>query len=572
MFVKERSLESLIASLFLFLICSSNVKAQNFKQFLGFYQLHQNKDLYVQISEQGGKLKLTQQWDYKDFLFQQQTDSSFLNLEMNYPLVFTDEKVIGREGDIWERSKNYKPKIIKRLTEEELTEVKTKLNFKVANLIHVINSNSLKELSVFASQNFSTTLNQNIKEDFNNRCAFIYRATGGLGVGELLEINPFTQLATYRYKSNNLNNFFELSLKLDKDNKITLFNSRMTTNFGLLEKRGSEKEILDKIRSTLSSLDKKDVFSGTVLISKNNNILFEYACGEAIKELHMKNNIETKINLGSINKMFTSVAIMQLAEKGKLNLNDKIVKYIDTTWLKHDIITKITIHQLLSHTSGLGDFFSEEFEKTPKAQFSTLKGFKPFIKSNILAFEPGTNWEYSNTGMLILGVIIEQVSGINYFDYVEQNIFRPSGMVASNIYDLKDERDNIATGYVLQENGTYLSNANIGSIRGSSAGGGYSTAKDLHQFALAFNDNKLISASSKNKMVTDYMNKQYGYGFQLWNILNEQVIGHSGGAEGISAVLYIFPDKGYTISVLSNYDRGAHWIGEYLLQEVANIK
>jgi CubicO group peptidase (beta-lactamase class C family) len=273
-----------------------------------------------------------------------------------------------------------------------------------------------------------------------------------------------------------------------------------------------------------------------------------------------------------MNKMFTSLSIMQLAEKGKLSLTDPVSKFVDTTWLPKDLADKITIHHLLSHTSGMGDMFREEFEKASIPSVANLEAWKPFIKVKKLNFEPGKKWDYSNAGMFLLGVVIENVSGINYFDYIRQNIYQPAGMTQSDVYDVNTNPHNLAIGYIFKADGTFQNNRNSMWTRGTPAGGGYSNLHDLHKFALALTAGKLVSADSQQKMYTDYMRREYGYGFQVFNHNNYKIVGHSGGAPGVNAVTLLEPKSGYIMIILSNYDNAVQGLHTYMLNRLkANL-
>lgn len=134
----------------------------------------------------------------------------------------------------------------------------------------------------------------------------------------------------------------------------------------------SEKQFIQTIKDLLLRLCEKDAFSGTLLIAKGDTVLLEYACGEASKRFHVPINIETKLNLGSMNKMFTATAIAQLVEKGLLTYQDPISKYVDESWLPKEITSKVTIHHLLTHSSGLGSYFNETFVNSSRALFRKL--------------------------------------------------------------------------------------------------------------------------------------------------------------------------------------------------------
>lgn len=551
--------------------------ADGLKKLEGYYQF-QNKDLYLQIKRAGGRLMLIQQWDYKEVMFDRKSELEFLNPETKFSLLFKEDtlgninQVLAFGRDLWVRAADYVPEKVAEISPSEILALKAKLNSISRALTTALNSNSAEEIRKFADKYVSEALLQSKKVDFVQQLKQIYRLTGGVDYSKELSFNPKAKSADYQYKSRYLDNVYEFRLNLDQQGKIRLFNNRVTGNPPLSVARG-EKELVKSISSTLQTFGQKDIFSGTVLLAKGNKILFEYACGEADKENHQKNDIHTCINLGSMNKMFTSLAIMQLLEKRKLNLMDPVSKFVDTTWMPKHLADKISIHHLLSHTSGMGDMFSKEYEKAPHTGFSKLEEFKPFIRTTKLDFEPGEKWSYSNAGMFLLGVIIEKVSGLNYYDYLVQNIYKPAGMFSTGSYNLNNKPANVAIGYIPQPDGSFKDNRKSPYATGTPAGGGYSTVHDLHKFALALNAGKLVSDTSLHKMFTDHAGRHYGYGFQLWQTGANSIVGHSGGADGISAIQYILPQSGYTIVVLANYDGAGQHVGEFILNRVkANLE
>lgn len=555
-------------------VAQSNIDNSLLKNMTGYYKRKQLNDMYIQILVEGNQLKLIQQWDFKEILFNQQSPFEFINAEKNFPLVFSKNKTGEIDqfsafgNDLWIKDNNYKPENPRNLTPTEAKALQSVIDSKAEELIKLINNYSIDSVNAFLKEHCSISFQRYHSGDFINRIQMAYRFTGELNIYRNTKFINKAALADYHANGKIFNNAFEFNIKLDKDNKITLFNSRVIANKYQTKKIKTEKDLITDIQQILTTVQHKDLFSGTILVARGDSVLLQYACGDAVKESYKKNDLDTRINLGSMNKMFTALAIMQLAEKNKLKVTDTISKYLDTSWLSKELADKITIHHLLTHTSGLGDFFNKDFNETSDSAFTTLDGYKPFIKTSYVSFKPGSDWQYSNTGMILLGAIIEKVSGMNYFDYVKKHIYTPVGMTATDVYNINENPQNVALGYTFQADHNYKNNLHSSYTRGSSAGGGYSTIGDLHRFAMALTSNKFVSDSSLTKMFTDYAGKQYGYGFQLWSSSNNLIVGHSGGAPGISAVEYIFPKSGYTIVVLSNYDVGSYYLGEYILNSV----
>ncbi|GAI05666.1 unnamed protein product, partial [marine sediment metagenome] len=194
-------------------------------------------------------------------------------------------------------------------------------------------------------------------------------------------------------------------------------------------------EIVEKTTAFLEKLDAQDKFSGAVLIAKDGEPILKKAYGLANRSFNVPNKIDTKFNLGSMNKMFTGVAILQLAEQGKLTLDDKIIKYV-LDYPNKEIASKVTIHQLLTHTSGMGLYWTDEYFKTSKDLFKNVEDYLPLFVNQPLQFEPGSEFSYSNSGYMVLGLIIEKVTGQSYFDYVMENIYKPAGMINTDAYEL----------------------------------------------------------------------------------------------------------------------------------------
>jgi CubicO group peptidase (beta-lactamase class C family) len=296
--------------------------------------------------------------------------------------------------------------------------------------------------------------------------------------------------------------------------------------------------------------------------------------GEASKSYHVPNNMDTKFNLGSMNKMFTAISIVQLIDKGLLSFQDPISKYVDESWLPKSVTDKVTIHHLLTHTSGLGSYFNDTYQKSSRELFRKVDDYKPLIKDDKLAFEPGKQFQYSNTGMFLLGVVIEKVTGQSYFDYVRKNISEPAGMKNTDSYEMDYPIENLAIGYSPDWKSPYHWQNNLYKhvLKGGPAGGGFSTAGDLFRFARALQTGKLLKPESLQLLWKDYAGANYGYGFVVREGPNGKVVGHSGGFDGINSNLNIYLDRGYIVAVLSNYDMGAGPVQSKIDQLLTRVK
>jgi CubicO group peptidase (beta-lactamase class C family) len=313
------------------------------------------------------------------------------------------------------------------------------------------------------------------------------------------------------------------------------------------------------------------VFSGAVLLARDGVPIFQGAYGMANKDFNVPNRIDTKFNLGSMNKMFTAVAVAQLVERGKLSFDDPLAKYLPE-FPDPESAKKIKIKHLLSHTAGLGGYFSKALQESSRALYRNVDDMmKRAAADERLLFEPGTRHRYSNTGMLVAGKVIEIASGQEYYDYVRENIFLPAGMPNTDCYELDKVNPNLAVGYEkhYDETGTTFRNNIFDHVmRGGPQGGGYSTVHDLLHFAVALRSNKLVGADYVSLLLSgkpELNSPTYGYGFAIDD--EQKIAGHGGGFIGINSNLDMFLDSPWTAVVMSNYGRGA-MIPEQAMREL----
>ncbi|MFT4204462.1 MAG: serine hydrolase domain-containing protein [Chitinophagaceae bacterium] len=301
--------------------------------------------------------------------------------------------------------------------------------------------------------------------------------------------------------------------------------------------------LLDNYMQTQS---KTNEFTGSVLVAKHGKIIYKKAFGMADKEWKIPNKLNSKFEIGSLTKQFTAVCILQLAERGKLNLTDKLNKYFPD-FPKAD---SVTIQMLLNHTSGIKDFLSiSGFWRTtalPLAKDSVLA----IIQKQPYDFSPGSKWNYSNSNYFILGCIIDKVSGKSYSDYVTENVIHKAGLKNT----LVNRWDSVllyrVKGYSKAIGG--WKNANYTSMEiPFSAGAIVSTAEDLYLWENALFSNRLISVSSFTKMTTPYK-EHYGYGLYIDTFQHHFRISHGGNIFGFSSSLSCFSKEDIVIVVLSN--------------------
>lgn len=288
-------------------------------------------------------------------------------------------------------------------------------------------------------------------------------------------------------------------------------------------------ELVRRVSKVLDSLAARDEFSGVVMIARGNETVFQRAVGMADRARGLRNDVGTAFNLGSINKGFTAIAVRQLAEAGKIHLDSSLATY----WPDYpnaDAARRVTIRQLLTHRSGIG---GNIFGAPPGKKRSDLRHNSAFLQlftSSPLQFTPGSRQQYSNAGYVVLGALVERLSGEDYYDYVKRHVYTPAGMTHTAHYAFDSLAQNTALGYTREGGGdTWRPNTDLLPGRGSSAGGGYSTAGDLLAFVRALREQKIPGGGPSG-------------------------VGIAGGAPGINAALEGDLPGGYDVVVLANLD------------------
>ncbi len=437
-------------------------------------------------------------------------------------------------------------------------------------LFDAINSGDKATVEKFITTNLSSrVLKEDSASDYITHIQRLYAQSGGF---ELMQVLPSRAPGEVRItaRTKRGNYWVQMMTRLEKDEptKLDGFGFRRIADpdsekaDAWSTSKMSESDAVKEIENHVTKAAADDRFSGVVLVAKGDRVIFNKAYGLADKANNIPNKLDTKFNLGSMNKMFTSIAIAQLVQAGKLTYDTTLDKALPE-YPNKEVAAKITIHQLLTHTSGLGDFFKPEFFQN-RERYRNPKDYFPIFAKDPLRFEPGKSWSYSNAGFIVLGGVVESVSGQNYFDYIRDHIYKPAGMKDSGSYAVYDIVANLGTGYTRMDNGDPLgieprrNNIMTLPMQGSSAGGGYSTVTDLLKFAQALRANKLVSAELTEKLtsgkVDTPMGAKYGYGFMDQSVEGKSVRGHSGGAPGINSYLDIFWDGSYTVIVQGNYD------------------
>jgi len=288
-------------------------------------------------------------------------------------------------------------------------------------------------------------------------------------------------------------------------------------------------ELLTAVEEYGQRVSRAEEFSGVILVAQNGTPLFEQAYGYADREKKIPNRIDTKFNVGSINKSFTGLAIRQLIAQTKISPDDPIGKFLPD-YPNKDAAAKVTVRHLLDMTSGIGDFFGRRYDATPKEKIRSLEDYLPLFADKPLEFEPGAKELYSNGGYVVLGLIIAKTSGMDYYTYVHDHIFKPAGMNDSASFEKDAAVPNRALGYV-RDGSSWKQNYETLPARGSSAGGGYSTARDLLKYTVALGEGTIAGVPEEMRG-----------GFAI-----------AGGAPGLNAFLEWDPGSGYVVVVMSNF-------------------
>ncbi len=321
----------------------------------------------------------------------------------------------------------------------------------------------------------------------------------------------------------------------------------------------SESEVIAQLRAKLQRDAAAGRFSGAVLLAKDGAPVFSQAYGLADRSKKIRNTLDTKFRVGSMNKMFTAVSILQLVQAGKVRLEETVGELIPA-YPNREIASRVTVEQLLTHTGGTGDFFGPLFDANRK-NLRTLDDYIKLYGKRGPRFPPGSRFEYSNYGFILLGKIVENASGEDYYDYVNKHIYEPANMNSTGSLPENESVPDRSVGYT-SEHGKLVSNADTLPYRGISAGGGYSTVGDLLRFADALQSNRLLEEKYTSMLTTGRVlmpalpdvQRKYAFGFADQTQNGIRCFGHDGGAPGMSGMLQICPANGYVIAVLANID------------------
>ena len=310
------------------------------------------------------------------------------------------------------------------------------------------------------------------------------------------------------------------------------------------------------LRARLVAATQAGEFSGAVLVTRDGSTLFEGAYGLADRDRGIANTPLTQFRVGSMNKMMTAVATLQLVQAGKLRLDVPLSTYLPD-YPNTELASKVTLHHLLTHTGGTGDIFGPQFT-AHRLELRNTEDYLELYGTRGLQFAPGAQWAYSNYGFMLLGAVIERVSGMSYDDYVAARVLAPAGMTATGAAPEDSLVPGRSVGYMWQS-GALVSNAPTLPYRGTPAGGGYSTVGDFARFAVALREHRLLDPAHTalllgGKVTMGQSVVKYAYGFIDRVQAGRRLVGHGGGAPGMNGELSFEPDGGYVVVILSNLD------------------
>jgi D-alanyl-D-alanine carboxypeptidase len=313
--------------------------------------------------------------------------------------------------------------------------------------------------------------------------------------------------------------------------------------------RLSQRDALDALVARADAQAASDAFSGVLLVARGDEVLLHRGWGLADRAANTPVSLDTKFRLGSMNKMITAVAVLQLVQQGRLSLDDTVGEALPG--YPNAEVGAATIRQLLTHSGGTGDIFGPDFD----AQRLSLRSHDDYLRlygARGTDHAPGAEQRYSNYGFVLLGAIIERASGQSYYDYVDAHVYGPAGMRDSGSLPEEVDVPGRAVAYTRRD-GALVDAADTLPWRGTAAGGGYSTAADLLKFAHALQDGTLLSPELLAE-ATRGQTPWYGYGFQVREHDGQRVFGHGGGAPGMNGDLRIYPGLGVVIVGLANRD------------------
>ncbi|WP_255574058.1 serine hydrolase [Halobacillus sp. Nhm2S1] len=316
----------------------------------------------------------------------------------------------------------------------------------------------------------------------------------------------------------------------------------------------------------IQEIVKKEGFSGSVIVTQGEDLVYSKGFGYRNLAESLPNQMDTRFGIASGSKLFTAVAIAQLVEQNLFDYDTPVHQLLYQSLACID--ERVTIHHLLTHTSGIPDYFdesvmddfSELWEEKPMYKMEKLEDFVPMFKDKEKVFEPGEKFHYNNAGFIVLGLVVEAVSNTTFTDYVAENIFKPAGMYNSGYDRLDQLPGNTALGYV-EKAGALTTNMYAVPVIGGADGGAFVTGPDMNGFWDVFLGGKLVGESHVERLITKHIKVKEGisYGYGIWlDDVNEEIVYHAMGYDpGVSFHSCVYPKGHWKVTVLSNHGSGA---------------
>lgn len=327
---------------------------------------------------------------------------------------------------------------------------------------------------------------------------------------------------------------------------------------------------MNKLQELIQKKATEINFSGVIFGKKEKETMFHLAYGFANRADELQNKENTRFGIASGCKLFTAIAICQLVEQELISFKTRLKDCLRANFPYFS--EEVTVHHLLTHSSGIPDYFDEavmdDFEELwqerPMYLINTLEDFLPMFQEREMMFQPGERFHYNNAGYILLGIIIEEISGLTFQEYVEKNIFTPCGMVDSGYFTFDQLPKNAAFGYIDDMvKGTWRTNIYSLPIRGGSDGGAYVTAPDMMKLWEGLMENKLLHEDMTNTLFTTHIHvkedEYYGYG--VWiskrqgSIFKYHVMGYD---PGVSFASSYYPETKVKLVIPSNKSYGPH--------------
>lgn len=323
---------------------------------------------------------------------------------------------------------------------------------------------------------------------------------------------------------------------------------------------------LQQMAACIERQTEPEPFSGVVYLTKGDEVLFERAHGFAIRSESIRNKINTRFQMASGCKVFTSVAICQLVERGELGFDTLLSECVDVTLPNY--APDITIHHLLTHSSGITSYFEEDVNPDYEALWQDLpmykvrgsRDFLPLFQCKSMKFSPGERFDYNDGGYILLGLVIESITGMNFSTYIQERVFEPAGMEDSGYFSTDQLPERTAYAYIKKADGTWRTNFFAVPIIGAPDGGAYTTAPDIARFWRALTGKRLLNAETTEllleaQIATSWKSPHTHYGYGVWIDRPEEVMKKffvEGSDPGVALRSTVYVDENIILTVMGN--------------------